>query len=93
MACKEKFERVLDAVTLLKQLKELGIPETDSGYTATKALLDEWILDGDPRSEKIPFARALRTGHIILPRLAGRKPTFVLKATDELKELWKKGAV
>jgi hypothetical protein len=85
---KDKAERVRDAVEILMQLKEVGIPPFDSGYIGTKALLDAWIADGEPREEKIPFPKALRVGHLILPRLAGRKPSFVLKATDELKAAW-----
>ena len=85
---KEKGERVRDAIEILKQLKEVGIPDVDPGYLATKKVLDTWIADGEPRQEKIPFPRALRVGHMLLPRLAGRQATFVLKATDELKEIW-----
>jgi hypothetical protein len=85
---KEKGERVRDAIEILKQLKEVGIPDSDPGYIATKKVLDAWILDGEARQEKIPFPRALRVGHMLLPRLAGRQATFVLKATDELKEMW-----
>ena len=84
---KTKEERVKDAVKLLMQLKEIGIPATDPGYLDTKQHLDAWIQDGDHREVKIPFPRALRVGHLMLPRATGRSPTFVLKATDELK--WK----
>lgn len=85
---KEKGERLRDAIEILKQLKEVGIPDTDPGYIGTKKILDAWIADGEPRQEKIPFPRALRVGHMLLPRLAGRQATFVLKATEELKEIW-----
>jgi hypothetical protein len=86
---KDKGERVRDAVEILTQLKEVGIPPSDPGYVATKQLLDAWIADGEPRMEKIPFPRALRVAHVTLPRLAGRKVTFFLKATDELREALK----
>ena len=84
---KTKEERVKDTVKLLLQLKDIGIPSTDSGYLETKQHLDAWILDNEPRQVKIQFPRALRVGHLMLPRVAGRAPTFVLKATEELK--WK----
>jgi len=87
---KDKGERVRDAVEILQQLKEIGIPIFDSGYQETKKLLDAWIADGEPREEKIPFPKALRVAHILLPRLAGRKTSFVLKATDELKAQWER---
>lgn len=87
LAPKEKGERVRDAIEILKQLKGVGIPDTDLGYIGTKKILDAWIADGEPRQEKIHFPRALRVGHILLPRLEGRQATFVLKATDQLKEI------
>lgn len=84
---KTKEERVKDTVKLLLQLKDIGIPSTDPGYLETKKHLDAWIQDGETREVKVPFPRALRIGHLMLPRITGRAPTFVLKATDELK--WK----
>ena len=41
---------------------------------------------GDGRQVKIPFARYGRIADIILPSRADRKPTCVLRATDELKQ-------
>jgi hypothetical protein len=87
---KTKAERVREAVEILKQLKEVGITESEPGYKITKEHLDAWIQDGEPRKEKIPFGRAMRVGEMLLPRLEGRAASFVLKATDELREIWKK---
>jgi len=39
---KTKAERVQEAVTLLKKLKELGIVVSDPGYKQAKAFLDTW---------------------------------------------------
>lgn len=82
---KTKGDRVRESVEILMKLKEIGIPTNDVGYMLTKELLDAWIQDGLQREEQIPFPRALRTGHIILPAREGRKAQFVLKATEELK--------
>jgi hypothetical protein len=83
---KTKFERVQDSVEILKKLKGLGFNEVDSGYLGTKKALDAWIADGEAREEQIPFYRAGRVAHMSLPSKAGRKPAYVLKATEELKE-------
>ena len=83
---KTREERVKDSIGVLRNLIDAGIPATDTGYIMTKQVLDAWIADGEPRIEKIPFPRAMRIGHLMLPRLTGKKVTFVLKATDELKE-------
>lgn len=84
---KSKADRVKEAVEILTNLKQIGIPTNDSGYMLTKEHLDAWIADGETREEKIPFVRAMRVGHLLLPSKQGRKPQFVLKATNELK--WK----
>ena len=86
---KTKAERVREAVEILKQLKEVGVTDSDPGYKTTKRILDEWIASGESRQEKIPFIRAMRVGHMILPKLEGRAASFVLKATDELPALLK----
>lgn len=83
---KTKDERVKDAIGVLRNLLDAGIPASDTGYRLTKQVLDSWILDGEARTEKIPFPQAMRIGHLMLPRLANRKVTFVLKATEELLE-------
>lgn len=88
-ALKSKGDRVKEAVEILTQLKEVGIPPEDSGYKLTKQHLDAWIADGESRSEKIPFVRAMRVAHMILPRLEGRPASFALKATEELREYLK----
>jgi len=83
---KTKFERVKDSVEILKKLKNFGFNEVNSGYVGTKKVLDAWIADGEAREEQIPFYTAGRIAHITLPTKAGRKPTYVLKATEELKQ-------
>ena len=83
---KTKAERVKESVTLLKRLMEVGIHSEDLGYKATKQVLDTWISDGLPKTETIDFARYGRIGHLTLPQDSGKPPTFLLKATEELKE-------
>jgi hypothetical protein len=79
----DKGLRVSHTVTLLKKLIAVGIPQTDSGYLLTKKALDTWISDGEPLETQIEFARYGRVGHL---SLSDKSPTFVLKATEELKE-------
>ena len=79
----DKGERVSHTVTLLKKLIKVGIPQTDSGYSLIKKALDKWIADGEPLESQIEFARYGRVGHLSL--FADKSPSFVLKATEELK--------
>ena len=83
---KTRNDRVIEAIGILRKLIDLGFYASESGYIITKQVLDDWIADGEDHNEKIPFHRAMRVGHLTLPRLASNKVTFVLKATDELKE-------
>jgi hypothetical protein len=83
---KSKLERVREAVEILKQLKEVGIHDTDPGFLETKSQLDQWIVDGEPRTTKVPFPRFGRVGHMTLPRLEGRPASYVLKLDDTMKE-------
>jgi hypothetical protein len=85
-AQKTKAERVKESVTLLKRLIEVGIHSEDLGYKATKQVLDTWISDGAPKTETIDFARYGRIGYLTLPEHSGKPPTFLLKATEQLKE-------
>jgi hypothetical protein len=80
----DKGARVGHAVTLLKKLVKVGISQTDPGYKLTKAAFDKWISDGEPTDAKIDFARYGRVGHLSL--FTDKSPTFILKATEELKE-------
>jgi len=76
---KTRNDRVIEAIGILRKLIDLGFYASESGYIITKQVLDDWIADGEDR-------RAMRVGHLTLPRLASNEVTFVLKATDELKE-------
>ena len=83
---KTKGDRVKEAVTLLKKLQEIGIYPEDLGYKQTKTAIDAWISDGAEATEKIEFMRHGRIGHLTLPYHSGNTLSFVLKATEELKE-------
>lgn len=80
----DKSTRLSHTVTLLKKINDIGIPRTDTGYFMTKKALDKWISDGEPLEIQIDFARYGRVGHLSL--FTNKSPTFVLKATEELKE-------
>lgn len=80
----DKAARLSHSVTLLKKLVSVGIPTTEYGYSFTKKALDKWISDGEAIEAQIEFVRYGRVGHLSL--FVDTSPTFVLKATDELKE-------
>ena len=83
---KPKSERVQEAVQILKKMKEIGIVVTDPGYIETKSVLDTWIADGVERKAEIFFRRYGRIGHMKLPAYKPAVASYMLKATEELKE-------
>lgn len=64
---KSKADRVKESITILKKLKELGIPPHEPGYYTTKEKLDEWIAGGDAWSGRIDFPRFERRAELDLP--------------------------
>lgn len=64
---KSKMDRVKESITILKKLKELGIPVTEPGYYQTKERLDEWIAGGDLWEGRIDFPRFQRRAELLLP--------------------------
>ncbi len=87
--CKTREQRVLEAVEILKNLKSVGIPDSEPGFVETKQKLDEFVKSGFPWEGKILFPRFGRYAEVILAAREGRKNTFVLKATNELKKMYK----
>ena len=80
---KEKLDEI---IPLLKKLNEIGIPSTDAGYKTTKALMDSWLKGThDILNEEIHFMKYGRIGYLSMYSNY-KKPSFVLKATEELKE-------
>lgn len=77
---KPKADRIKEAITILKKLKELGIPSNEPGYMLTKIELDKWI-DGGPRWEgQIDFPRFQRKAQLVLPSRADRVVEMTLFA-------------
>ena len=77
---KTKAERVQEAVTLLKKLKELGIVVSDPGYKQAKTFLDTWIKEGEEATHEFWFARYGRKAIIDLPKRVERAATLRLLA-------------
>lgn len=64
---KSQLQRLNEGITILKKLKELGIPPSEPGYYMTKQKIDEWIAGGDEWEGRIDFPRFQRRGELVLP--------------------------
>lgn len=77
---KPKDERVKEAINLLKQLRDIGLHQTDIGYTDLKKEIDLWIHQGKSWTGTILFPRLVRKGYFILPIRPGAVASCQLKA-------------
>lgn len=72
-------ERVKEGVALIRKMLEIGIVETEPGYTAMKARVDAWIKKDEAWTGKIDFVRYGRRAYVNLPMRVGSEATAVLK--------------
>lgn len=73
---KTKAERVQEAVTLLKKLKEVGIIVSDPGYKLAKQHLDTWIATGEDYEHRFWFSRYGREAEMKLPKRVEQAATI-----------------
>jgi hypothetical protein len=80
MGQKTKFDRVKEAVRLLKGLIENEISETNDGYMKIKERLDEWIQTGQEATHVINMRTYRYMAHLTLPQTEDKAAEIVLKA-------------
>jgi hypothetical protein len=76
---KSKEERLKETITILKKLQEVGIAETEPGYTESKRLMSKWIHDGEAATHYVEFPRYGRRAELVLPSRADRAASLLLK--------------
>lgn len=77
---KPQKERVQEGISLLKQLKDQGIPETEPGYTELKGHITAWMKEGTSFNDLIYFPRFGRKAEVTLPIKIGRFASIHLLA-------------
>ncbi len=70
---KDTKERLQESMNILKQLQELGIPDTDPGYKALSAKFNDWIRGSDAWQGNVDFHRWDRRAKVLLPTKPGTK--------------------
>jgi hypothetical protein len=78
---KPKADRVQEGITILKKLREVGIPPTDPGFTEIQNAISAWVRTGEAANHRIVFSRVDRIAELVLPRKRGAVANCTLKAT------------
>jgi len=76
---KSKADRVKETVTILKKLKEVGVPDTDAGYSLIHKHMSKWVHDGEALTVTVPLMRYGRDAYLILPSEEGEVASCRLK--------------
>ena len=77
---KPQKERVQEGISLLKQLKDAGIPDNEPGYLELKEHITAWIKEGTKFNDIIFFPRFGRKAEVKLPIKIGRISSINLLA-------------
>jgi hypothetical protein len=75
------MSRVTECVNVMKQLRDLGIPNEYPPLKELSKRLSDYVKTGEPWSGKIKFEAYGRVANIILPRKADRQIVVVLEKT------------
>jgi hypothetical protein len=68
---KEKEERVKEGITILKKLRDLGVPESLGEYNQLKDIIRTWVNEGEYWKGKLVFPTFERVADITLPSRQG----------------------
>jgi hypothetical protein len=76
---KPQEERLSEGIELLKQLRDLGVPDTLPSYLILKNHINDWIRNGNLFEDKIPFPTFGRTASVYLPARASGTATLAFR--------------
>lgn len=78
---KSMTDKAEESIKLIKQIRDLGILETDPSYLEVKKHLNEWIKSNDKKIKEyvIEFPRYGRKATLTLPWRDDQTCTFLMK--------------
>jgi hypothetical protein len=77
---KTQEDRLSEGVSLLKQLREVGVKDTGMGFQLVKAQISEWVKSGESWQGTISFPEHGRIAEIQLPKYNNKSADLRLKA-------------
>jgi hypothetical protein len=81
MSLKSMTDKAEESIKLIKQIRDLGILETEPSYLEVKKHLNEWIKSDEKRVKEyiIEFPRYGRKATLTLPWRDDQTCTFLMK--------------
>ena len=81
MSLKSMTDKAEESIKLIKQIRDLGILETEPSYLEVKKYLNEWIKSDEKRIKEyiIDFPRYGRKATLTLPWRDDQTCTFLMK--------------
>jgi hypothetical protein len=79
---KTREERVKEGITLLRRLKETGVPTTSPSFKDIQQLVSDWVIRGEAISSTVHILRSDRDAVITLPAEVGKTAQIVLKKVE-----------
>lgn len=76
---KTQAERLSEGISLLKQLREVGVKDNGMGFQLVKAQISEWVNSGDSWQGTISFPEHGRIAEIQLPKYNNKSADLRLK--------------
>lgn len=73
------MSRVQECINIMKQLRDLGIPNEYPPLKELSRRLSDYVKTGEPWAGKIKFEAYGRVANVILPRKADRQLVVVLE--------------
>jgi hypothetical protein len=76
---KSREERVKEGITILKKMRELGVPDSLGEFRQLKDIIRQWVESGEFWKGKITFPTFERVADITLPSRQGFTAELLFK--------------
>lgn len=83
MATKTKEDRLNEGITILKKLREVGIPSDNGGFKEIQQTISDWVSTGTATEVLIPIPRYDRDAELKLPSSKYKVASLLLKVIKE----------
>lgn len=80
---KTKEERLKEGITLLKKLRDAGVPADNLGFKEIQKAVSDWVVNGESFRATIPITRYDRDADITLPEKKGQTAQIVLRKVPQ----------